>query len=60
MQSMILTHWGNVEYSARIPRWLRFGTLFVILVAMASDINYMRQAPWDSLTVWFLLEITLT
>ena len=60
MQPMILTHWGNVEYSARIPRWLRFGTLLLVLVAMASDINYMRHVPWDSSTAWFLLEIVLT
>ena len=60
MQPMILKHWGNIEYSARIPRWLRFGALLLVLVAMASDINYMRQAPWDSLTAWFLLEIVLT
>lgn len=60
MQSMILKQWGSAEYSTRIPRWLSSGTLFVILVAMASDINYMRQAPWDSLTAWFLLEIILT
>lgn len=60
MRSMILEHWGRAEYSVHIPNWLRFGVFFVILAAMMSDINYMRQAPWDSLTAWFILEIALT
>ena len=60
MRSMILKQWGSAEYSTRIPHWLSTGAFFVIFIAMASDINYMRQAPWDSLTAWFLLEIVLT
>ena len=60
MRLMILKHWGSAEYSTRIPHWLSTGAFFVIFIAMASDINYMRQAPWDSLTAWFLLEIVLT
>ncbi len=48
MQLMILKHWGSAEYATRIPRWLKAGALFVIFIAMASDINYMRQVPWDS------------
>ena len=60
MRSMILKQWGSAEYSTRIPHWLSTGAFFVIFIAMASDINYMRQAPWDSLTAWFLLEIFLT
>lgn len=60
MRLMILKQWGSAEYSTRIPHWLSTGAFFVIFIAMASDINYMRQAPWDSLTAWFLLEIVLT
>lgn len=60
MRLMILKQWGSTEYSTRIPHWLSTGAFFVIFIAMASDINYMRQAPWDSLTAWFLLEIVLT
>lgn len=60
MRLMILKPWGSAEYSTRIPHWLSTGAFFVIFIAMASDINYMRQAPWDSLTAWFLLEIFLT
>ena len=60
MRLMILKQWGSAEYSTRIPHWLSTGAFFVIFIAMASDINYMRQAPWDSLTAWFLLEIFLT
>ena len=60
MQLMILKHWGSAEYATRIPRWLKAGALFVIFIAMASDINYMRQVPWDSSATWFLLEIILT
>ena len=60
MRSMILKQWGSAEYSTRIPRWFSMGALFIIFIAMASDINYMRQAPWDSLTAWFLVEIVLT
>lgn len=60
MRSMILKQWGSAEYSTRIPCWFSTGALFVIFIAMASDINYIRQAPWDSLTAWFLVEIILT
>ena len=60
MRLMILKQWGSAEYSTRIPHWLSTGAFFVNFIAMASEINYMRQAPWDSLTAWFLLEIVLT
>ena len=60
MRSIILKQWGSAEYSTRIPHWFSTGALFIIFIAMASDINYIRQAPWDSLTAWFLVEIILT
>ena len=60
VSTMTWKNWGKTEYSATIPGWLQLGLLLIAVIATGSDINYLRQRPWDSLTIFLIIEAILT
>ena len=60
VSTMTWKNWGKTEYSTTIPGWLQLGLLLIAVMATGSDINYLRQRPWDSLTIFLIIEAILT